>query len=163
MALRIAKASLDDLESIGELWRIMVEELRREIPDLNIMADSKEYFQRFAGVGILADSACVFQATVGRQPVGFILGQIITAEPPFDPEPYGYIVALFVRQDLRGKGMGKALVRSVGEWFAGRGVRRMELHAYYQEKKAVAFWRRMGFAPLGLRLGSPVKSVLKPD
>lgn len=161
MSLRIQIAGLDDLSAIGRLWESMVEELRREIPDLNIMADSKSYFEQFAGVGILAGSACVYMTVGENGPQGFVMGQIITPEPPFNPEPYGYIVALYVREEMRGKGGGKALVRSLGEWFARRGVRRMELHAYYQETKAVEFWSRMGFATLGLRLGSPVQSVLK--
>jgi GNAT superfamily N-acetyltransferase len=161
MGLRIRKAGLEDMEHIGILWETMVEELRRDIPDLNIMADSKGYFQRFAGVGILAGSACVFMAVSADGPEGFVMGQIITPEPPFIPEPYGYIVALFIREGWRGKGSGKALVRSLSEWFAGRGVRRMELHAYYHEENAVRFWQQLDFRPLGLRLGSPVKSVIK--
>jgi len=162
MEYQIRLAGLEDLERLSDLWAAMVEEARRQVPDLAILPDSRGYFLQFAGVGIASQNAGIYLAKRGSELLGFVLGQIVTPEPPFLPEPYGYVAALYVIPDWRRKGIGGALMRSLTQWLAGRAIRRMELHTYVQNEEAFDFWRSVGFVVLGLRLGAKVIPPLNP-
>lgn len=165
MEFRTRLAALEDLESLSRLWEAMVEETRRQSPGLEIAPDSGGYFLQFAGVGLVAGSCGVFLAEQGDRILGFVMGQVVKAEPPFRPESYGYIIALYVAPEYRVKGLGRALMGSMSQWFAGKSLQRMELHVYAQNRDALRFWEAIGFSPLGFRLGSTVNSLLKtgPD
>src|SRR3954453_266193 len=52
---------------------------------------------------------------------------------------------LFVRDEARGAGLGRALVEAAFERARARGVRRMDLDVNEKNPDAVAFYERMGF------------------
>jgi GNAT superfamily N-acetyltransferase len=52
---------------------------------------------------------------------------------------------LFVRDEARGAGLGRALVEAAFERARSRGVRRMDLDVNEQNPAAIAFYRHMGF------------------
>jgi GNAT superfamily N-acetyltransferase len=52
---------------------------------------------------------------------------------------------LFVRDEARGAGLGRALVEAAFERARSRGVRRMDLDVNEQNPDAIAFYRHMGF------------------
>ena len=56
-------------------------------------------------------------------------------------EPCVYLAALAVREDLRGHGMGAALVRDGSVW-AARRKKRIHLHCW---SSMVAYYKRLGF------------------
>jgi ribosomal protein S18 acetylase RimI-like enzyme len=52
---------------------------------------------------------------------------------------------LYVREDARGAGLGRALVRAALERAAWRGCRRVELDVNEDNTAAIAFYRSLGF------------------
>ena len=60
--------------------------------------------------------------------------------------PTGQIGRMAVQRDVRGQGIGDALLRAVLEHCREQGITRPFLHA---QQGAVAFYRRHGFAPRG--------------
>lgn len=60
--------------------------------------------------------------------------------------PDGHIGRIAVRRDCRRQGLGSRIMESLLAAAAGRGLRRLELHA---QIGAADFYRRFGFAPVG--------------
>ena len=54
---------------------------------------------------------------------------------------------LYVRDEARGAGLGRALVEAAVERARARGCRRMDLDVNEQNPDALAFYERMGFTP----------------
>jgi len=65
----------------------------------------------------------------------------------------GFVRTLWVREDLRGEGLGARLLGAAEREAAGRGCREMQLdtHGY----QAPGFYRRLGYAQLGELPGWP--------
>ena len=63
----------------------------------------------------------------------------------FTCEEIGYLLGIFVRRDLRGKGMGKELVRSAEIWCTENGLVTMALNVGTVNGPAVGLYERMGY------------------
>jgi ribosomal protein S18 acetylase RimI-like enzyme len=59
--------------------------------------------------------------------------------------PDCWLEDLFVREEARGSGLGRALVDAALERAAARGCRRIDLDVNEQNPDALAFYERMGF------------------
>jgi GNAT superfamily N-acetyltransferase len=70
--------------------------------------------------------------------------------------PYAYISELFVREEARGGGVGRALMREAERIAAARGVRRLMLEVLAGNAMAEAFYARCGFTPHAIELGKTV-------
>lgn len=58
----------------------------------------------------------------------------------------GEIEWLFVREEARRQGTGRALVAAVLAWLRERGVARVEIQVARANASGSAFWRALGFA-----------------
>ena len=92
---------------------------------------------------IEASSSAVFVAVHNTRVIGMISGQltISTAEG-------GYallIEDLMVVENMRKKGVGKALLHAVGDWGNERGADRMQLLADSSNRTALSFYERNGW------------------
>lgn len=83
---------------------------------------------------------------VGRRIVGFIIGRSMGDEAE--------ILNLAVRSEVRGKGVGTALVKALLNRYAGgTGVRRTFLEVRESNGVAIAFYEGLGFKEIGRREG----------
>jgi ribosomal protein S18 acetylase RimI-like enzyme len=57
----------------------------------------------------------------------------------------GEIEALFVREEARRSGTGRALAQALLAWLAERGLARVALHVATGNAEGQAFWRALGF------------------
>ena len=57
----------------------------------------------------------------------------------------GYLLGLFVEEDLRGKGLGKELVRSAEVWCKKNNLMSMTLNVGSVNSRAVALYESMGY------------------
>jgi GNAT superfamily N-acetyltransferase len=67
--------------------------------------------------------------------------------------PYAYVAELFVRAEVRGGGIGAALMREAERIAAARGVRRLMVEVLAGNAVAEAFYARCGFAAKAIELG----------
>jgi len=81
-------------------------------------------------------------ARVNDQPVGFAL--FFHNYSTFLMQPGIYLEDLFVLPDYRGQGIGKALLRSVGQVAVERGCGRLDWNVLDWNSPAIAFYQRMG-------------------
>jgi len=135
--LVIRKARSSDLsaltELLAELFEIeqdFVANPRRQRYGLKLILSAPEEWQ-------------VFVAEVGGRVVGMcsIHRLISTAEGAES----ALIEDMVVQHDLRGRGIGCKLLAIAEEWAFAQGLRRMQLLADRDNKKALAFYRRNGW------------------
>lgn len=64
-----------------------------------------------------------------------------------DPPKSGFVADLVVAKDMRGKGVGKALLSAAEKYFATNDCVRFELTVFAPNKSAYSFYVKQGFEP----------------
>jgi RimJ/RimL family protein N-acetyltransferase len=59
------------------------------------------------------------------------------------------IIMVFLRADLRGTGLARALLENLTEYAKAQGIRQLELAVTAENLKAFRFYRRQGFSEIG--------------
>ena len=60
-----------------------------------------------------------------------------------------WLISMWVAPEVRGQGVGEALIDAVVEWARASGVRRLLLDVGDHNRPAIALYARMGFEPNG--------------
>jgi ribosomal protein S18 acetylase RimI-like enzyme len=77
--------------------------------------------------------------------VGYAVGRISMLPGFFARRERGYIHDAVVREEYRGRGIGRRLVEALLTWMRGAGVAIVELTVATSNHHAVEFWRHVGF------------------
>jgi GNAT superfamily N-acetyltransferase len=67
----------------------------------------------------------------------------------------GHIVAVFVREEVRGIGLTEVLFDAALEWAWGRGAERVRLIVHEDNERARRFYGKVGFVPTGVVVPMP--------
>ena len=65
---------------------------------------------------------------------------------------HGFIAELFVQPDMRGRGHGRALIAACEDWTRACGLKVLIINVLAGNDKAIAVYRRDGFAPYNFNL-----------
>ena len=82
------------------------------------------------------------------RPVAFLLGELTTPPPSSTIRCRGFVGDLFVIEEHRGKGLGKALMAEAERIMKERGAEVIELFVAVANTQARAFYRSLGMTPL---------------
>jgi len=82
--------------------------------------------------------------------VGMATAQLVISTA--EGAPSAWIEDVVVREDFRGKGLGRALLDALLDWARSRGAVRTQLLADLDNAPALAFYERVGWQPT--RLGA---------
>ena len=66
--------------------------------------------------------------------------------------PYAYVSELYVREEMRGQGIGRALLLEAERQARARGIGRLMIGVLAGNARAEALYRRMGFAPHAIEM-----------
>jgi len=107
------------------------------------------------GLALLLDSshAQVFVAEQAGRVVGMLSVQVLVSTA--QGGPVGLVEDVVVDAACRGRGIGEAMLGRLRQWAVQRGLSRLQLLADRDNGRALAFYRRQGWATsgmLGLRL-----------
>jgi GNAT superfamily N-acetyltransferase len=69
---------------------------------------------------------------------------------------YAYVSDLFVREEVRGLGVGKALMAEAERFARERGLRRLMIGVLSGNARAEQLYTRLGFAPHAIELTKPI-------
>jgi GNAT superfamily N-acetyltransferase len=94
----------------------------------------------------LRPAAEVLIARLGEQAVGFAL--YFQNFSTFLGRPGIYLEDIYVRPEMRGKGVGKALLREVARVAAGRNCGRLEWSVLDWNEPAIKFYKSLGGVPM---------------
>lgn len=99
--------------------------------------------------GSLADEAAVLVVTLDNgRPVA--CGAVDYRRYP----EAGFLWMLAVHQTLQGLGVGSLLISALEDRAAGRGLGQLRLHVEYDNPRAAALYRRLGYREVGSTLDS---------
>jgi GNAT superfamily N-acetyltransferase len=119
------------------------------LTQLGYPTDAAPIPERLARLRSRAGTAVLVAEHEGR-PVGVVtvhlLDSIHTAEPA------AWLTAVVVDEDVRGKGVGSALVKRADEWAIQHGARSIALTSALRRKEAHEFYLGRGYEHTGVRL-----------
>jgi ribosomal protein S18 acetylase RimI-like enzyme len=150
----IRPARSNDVDAIAQLWEALVEyhrELDGDLPSVTHQG-SIRYARRLIDQ-LDNPTMRVLVAVHDSQIVGYVLGVVVDLAPEiFTQEPSGFLADIYVAASQRRKGVGRALVEALVEWFRSNGLRYFEWHAAVQNPEGIAFWRALGGREVMLRM-----------
>jgi aminoglycoside 6'-N-acetyltransferase I len=81
----------------------------------------------------------IFVAKVHGTLIGFIMGSLWKYLPIYTSEHMGYIPELYVASEFRGRGVGRALIRAMEQWFREQGMEfsRIETICAYERNQSL--------------------------
>ena len=91
----------------------------------------------------------LFVAETDDAIVGFALGGPVRSRDPVDPAYQGELWGIYIDEQYRRKGIGRALVRAVVEWLSQSGIRSMVVWCL-KDAAARHFYEAIGGQPLRL-------------
>jgi ribosomal protein S18 acetylase RimI-like enzyme len=113
-----------------------------------VLAPGREGELRALLEGFARDPArALLVAEAGAQLAGFAVASLVRRSGPFMELARGEIDWLFVREEARRRGAGRALAGAALVWLRAQGADRVEVHVARGNPTGRAFWQAQGFAP----------------
>ena len=96
----------------------------------------------------------IFVAEADGQPIGwavFLIEQdyVYVIE---EERTYGYIAELFVTENVRGRGVGQALIKACEDEGRSRGLKRMMIGVIPANERAARVYAQAGYSPYAMEL-----------
>ena len=92
-----------------------------------------------------------FVAEENGKIIGYIEGSVFKNYDIFKIKKKGLIDTLYVLPKYRKKGVAKKLVNEILKWFRSKGIKHFTLGTHALHKKAILFWKHMGFKEYNYR------------
>lgn len=156
--VKIRHASEADLQQIVDLS----EKLGRDESAMDSMVSPlPSEFQNPNWIlkNIKGENTVVFVAEVDGKIVGYSLGWV--SQPWSYKAKRGYICDCFVEKSHRRRGLGKALVEAMLEWFKNKGVECVEADVYSSNTPSLALFKGLSFKEVSKRLRLVLKTSNK--
>jgi len=147
--VKIRQASETDLQQIVKLS----EKLGRDESAMDSMVSplpSEFQNPKWILKNIKGENTVVFVAEADGKIVGYSLGWI--SQPWSYKAKRGYICDCFVEKSYRRRGIGKALVKAMLEWFRKKGVECIETDIYSSNIPSLTLFKNLGFKEVSKRL-----------
>jgi len=88
---------------------------------------------------------------VAERSDGAVVGRLSLARDTHPASTHVADLGLMVAKDVRGHGVGQALLATAVEWARRSGVRKLELHVFPWNEPAIRLYERFGFEREGYR------------
>jgi ribosomal protein S18 acetylase RimI-like enzyme len=147
MKIEYRKAIEQDVPRIVDLWNEFIDFHKARDPFFSRSEEGSENFGKFISENIKKDDAIVYVAEAKKAVVAYIHASVQSYPPVFEIKKYGLIYDLAVTSGYRRKGIGEHLFCMVKEWFAKKGVKRLEIEVAVSNEVSTSFWKKMAFKP----------------
>jgi ribosomal protein S18 acetylase RimI-like enzyme len=134
-----------DLDRVAALWTLLLA-YHEGAPGLAPARDAGDALRRHVAALAGDPAAALFVAEREGALLGFAVARLLRRPPLFRETERGEIEALFVREEARRAGSGRALADAALAWMAARGLRRAALQVAAGNEAGQRFWRALGFA-----------------
>jgi len=136
-----------DLNRLQKPWRVFV-------PRSGLAAEMERHYY----AALKDPDAALFLAEEHGAVVGMAAGQVHRPSS-FSTDLAVELSSVYVRPAHRRRGIARALTAEVARFARGRGVDRITLKTFAQNREAVEAWARMGFEPRALQMTAPVDGL----
>lgn len=146
LAVRVRQATVRDLDAVVSLRIALLREhpdhpiygrLRRDVDDR-----ARQLFADQLGSAMEA----IFLADVGGETAGILRCVESLGSPLLEPARHAYVSSVYVRPELRRRGVLRALVAAAERWTRERKLEQMRLHNVAGSEMAERAWTALGFA-----------------
>jgi GNAT superfamily N-acetyltransferase len=128
-AVQVRLAGADDAEAVADLAAGLAQSF----------AFSRSRFRLSYPALLAADGACLLLAVDGPERLGYLLGfEHLTF---YANGPVAWVEEVFVRDEDRGRGVGRILMRAFEQWAAARDCTLVALAT----RRAAPFYRALGY------------------
>jgi GNAT superfamily N-acetyltransferase len=139
----------NDPETIAKLNRGVQEKHLKLLPDSFKEYDYKSVLEAFKAF-LQKEGSLSFLAYFQGEPIGY--ATVFTrkyAENPFRKSYTSLVIdQMCVNKEFRGKGVGRGLVATIRDFAKQKGIDKLELSVWNQNKEAKSFYLKMGFHTL---------------
>jgi GNAT superfamily N-acetyltransferase len=143
----IRKAVAEDVSSIVELWKELMDFHKERDRIFTRSATGHESFADFIKGHISKDTSCLFVAEADEEIIGYCLVFIEKYPPVIELQEYCLVQDIAVTEKYRRMGIGKRFLKEAKSWYSEKGIHRVEARVSTYNKAAREFWAEMGFAP----------------
>jgi ribosomal protein S18 acetylase RimI-like enzyme len=141
---RVRPAHPRELDRAAALWTLLLAH-HAEAPGLAPARAPEEALRAYVSELAHARDAALFVADSAGALVGFAAVRAVRRPALFAETERGEIEALFVREEARRAGVGRALADAALRWIGARGLRRAALTVAAGNTEGQRFWRALGF------------------
>ena len=148
--MNIRKATINDLNKICDLNNELFE---LEIANYDSTLVREWPYTKY-GIEYFTDminNDYVIIAEDDDSVVGFLAGSI-NKQKSYELVQYGEIDCLYIKEEYRGKGIGKKFIDTFKEYCKSYNVDNFKVVASFKNKKAINFYHKMGFCDFDLTL-----------
>lgn len=155
----IRPATSQDAAAIARLWEALVAYHQTLDEGLPAAApDGGTLYARRLTDRLDDTHTRVLVAEEAGEVVGYVLGVIVDVVPEMFTQAYsGFLADIYVDEAYRGKGIGRALVESLAQWFTERDVRYYEWYVAAHNATGRAFWNAIGGREMMIRMRQDLK------
>jgi ribosomal protein S18 acetylase RimI-like enzyme len=140
----VRPALSQELDRVAALWTLLAEH-HGGSAGFAAAPDAALSVRDHLAAALSHPDAVLLVAEAGGQLIGFGVARVLRRPALFAETARGEIEALFVREEARRSGTGRALARALLAWLAERGLARVALHVARGNAEGQAFWRALGF------------------
>ena len=141
--LTIRRAILDDAGGIAAIWEVITSEKRYSAVSRPFTLEEERAY-----IASLSDREAIFVAELDGRIVGFqTIAQWAGYTPSFD---HVGEVGTFVLPGYRGRGIGRALAKATLDFARQKGYEKLVIYVRATNHGAQAFYRSLGFVPIGV-------------
>lgn len=151
--MEIRPATADDLEGVAASSAALFAEDAGTRDKLRNAAWPAEHGAQWVSELLADPQALLLVALVDGEVVGHLVG--VFEEPSYMwTVSRAELVSMYVRENLRGQGVGGSLVDAFAAWAKDRGAARLHVMAYAANERALRLYQARGFAPLSIQLAN---------
>jgi ribosomal protein S18 acetylase RimI-like enzyme len=152
--IKIRKARLDDVVTILTLWpelvktqnEIVEKHCPQHLDGFCLKKNSDEIFRDSVRKMIHSKNGLVLLSEIDEKPVGFSTSIIKKNFPIFQLEKFGYIAAIFVREEFRDWGISSKLKDETFKWLRRKGIKKVSLNVLQNNSQAIKVYEKWGFS-----------------
>jgi len=145
--IEIREARIDDLGEVVELWQQMIDHHTRLSSHFTLSDDGREKYSKYLARKFSEKSTKLLVAAQGGKLVGFMLCLLSPNVPVFKERTLGIVSEVYVRSDLRKKGVTREMLKVALRWFHKNKVSSVQLSVAAANLEARAAWGQLGFKP----------------
>ncbi|QLG63906.1 GNAT family N-acetyltransferase [Halorarum salinum] len=152
MELTVREATIEDGEGLLDLWHGFTSHLAEFNDRYEAKEGADEHWLSYFENQLIDSkySTVLLAVDGGEEYVGVLEVRIVGEHPIFQLDRHGKIHGLFVREDARGDGVGRALLDAAEAWLSEepRGVGFYRIDAVEGDEEARDAFRELGLDPM---------------
>lgn len=144
--VRVRPASPRDLAAVAALRLALLREHPGHPIYGRLRPDVADRARELFASQLRSPMEVIFLAEQGDEAVGVLRCVESVGSPLMHPARYAYVSSVYVRPEVRRRGVLRALLGEAERWARERGLRQMRLHNVAGSVNAEAAWSALGFA-----------------